>query len=487
MQVGAIHIDHSKQRLDAAVWQALLALAETRQVSQGIARMFAGEKINHTEGRAVLHVALRAPAGNYVVDGKNILPEVHAVQARMRAMTEEIQSGAWRGVSGQKIERVINIGIGGSDLGPRMVCTALNAHTPMRLDTRFVANVDPTDLALALRGADPHRTLFVVTSKTFTTTETLMNAQAARAWLQATLGEDVGRHFVAISAFPERAAAFGIPPAQVLPMWDWVGGRYSLWSAVGLPIALAFGYEVFAELLAGAHLMDEHVRQQQLNMAVQMALIAHWNSDYLGASSQLVIPYSEALARLPAFLQQLELESNGKRVNHQGELIQSSVPALWGEVGSNSQHAFFQWLHQGTQIAPVDFIVLKQQAGLSRAQTQTLNANALAQARALMLGQTHADPHREFPGNRPSSMIVLDSLNAHSLGQLIALYEHKVLVQGILWGINSFDQFGVELGKAIANQIVPVLQKNAAAESKIAEFDDSTQHLLHILAAAGVD
>jgi glucose-6-phosphate isomerase len=478
LQVGQLHIDHSKQGVDLEALNLLNQLASERAVPQAIKNLFAGDKINHTEDRAVQHMALRAlPNSRVLIDGQNVIPAVQAVRQRIALLSEQVRSGAWLGATGERIKRVINIGIGGSDLGPRMVTIALNAVHEMSLETRFVANVDPTDLALALRGATPASTLFIIASKTFTTTETLLNATAARTWLQASLGADVSQHLIAVSAFPERASAFGIKPDNVLPMWDWVGGRYSLWSAVGLPIAMAFGAATFEALLSGAQQMDSHFATAPIerNAPIQHALIGVWNSQYKAYPTHVVIPYSEALSRFPAFLQQLEMESNGKRVSRDGEPVNhTTCPALWGEVGTNGQHAFFQWLHQGTQVAPVDFILPK---STPNAQSQALAANALAQARALMIGQAHDNPHRAFPGNRPSTMIVLNSLNAESLGQLIALYEHKVFVQGVIWGINSFDQFGVELGKEIANQILPSLQQ----PEKESDFDASTLHLLKIL------
>ncbi len=474
-------IDHSKQHLDPLALSALIDLAHAAKLPAAIDQLFSGAAVNFTEQRAVQHMALRQQTNDVIaIDRKNVTPDVQAVRARIAATAEAIRKGVWRGSTGKRIRRVINIGIGGSDLGPRMVVTALQhlrgKTTPM---VKFVANVDPSDLAQALQGANAEATLFIVTSKTFTTQETLANATAAREWLRAQLGKkaDISKHFLAVSAFPKRAVEFGIAQANVFPMWDWVGGRYSLWSAVGLPIAISIGASGFNALLAGAADMDAHFVRAPLaqNLPTLHALIGIWNTNFEGHSNQLIIPYSEALTRLPAYLQQLEMESNGKRVDREGKLIHyPTCPALWGEPGTNGQHAFFQWIHQGTLIAPVDFIVAVRNAHGPESQHHMLLANVLAQSRALLTGREDADAHRASPGNRPSSVIVLPELNAFTLGQLIALYEHKVFVQGVIWGINSFDQFGVELGKAIANQLLP-----AVAESKsVPGLDGSTLGLL---------
>jgi glucose-6-phosphate isomerase len=478
-------IDHSKQRIVSETIQKLIALAESADLPKKIGALFAGEKINFTEKRAVQHMALRSPSTDVVmIDGVNVMPEVMRVRKRMATLAEAVRGGSWRGFTGQKIETIINIGIGGSDLGPRMVCGALNQMRGSAPQVRFVANVDPADLARALVGVQPANTLFIVASKTFTTQETLANASAARAWLRRTFGPDadISRHFMAVTAYPERAVAFGIPALNIYPMWDWVGGRYSLWSAVGLSIALGVGAEAFEQLLAGAADMDAHFKTAPLqrNLPVLQALIGIWNTNFEQHASQLVIPYSEPLSRLPAYLQQLEMESNGKRTDTGGHRVDyATCPALWGEPGTNGQHAFFQWIHQGTQISPVDFIIATKSAHAPQSQHHALIANALAQSRALLTGRESpdGDPHRASPGGRPSTTIVIPELTPFTLGQLIALYEHKVFVQGVIWGINSFDQFGVELGKDIASQLLPCV----AQGQDIPGLDGSTLGLLSAL------
>jgi glucose-6-phosphate isomerase len=473
-------LDYSKQRLTPETMVKLLALADAAKLSDKIRALFSGEKINSTEKRAVQHMALRRKESiPCMIDGKDVMPDVRAVRAKIATTAESIRSGTWRGLTGQRIETVVNIGIGGSDLGPRMVCNALG-HLKSTPQVRFVANVDPADLTRALVGAQPATTIFIVTSKTFTTQETLANANAARAWLRKPFGQDadLSRHFLAVSAFPDRAVEFGVGRNNVFPMWDWVGGRYSLWSAVGLSIAIGVGPEAFTQLLNGAADMDTHFETTPLvrNLPVLHALVGIWNANFEGYDNRLVIPYSEALSRLPAYLQQLEMESNGKRVDTSGaEINYATSPAIWGEPGTNGQHAFFQWIHQGTHVAPVDFIVAAKSQHQPLAQHEMLVANAIGQSRALLTGrESPTDLHRASPGNRPSTTLMLPELNPFTLGQLIAFYEHMVFVQGTIWGINSFDQFGVELGKEIASQLLPAV----AQKTNVPDLDSSTRGLI---------
>ncbi len=474
-------IDYSKQRITDETLPLLLLLAEHANLPAQIRSLFAGETLNFTEGRAVQHMALRAQGAEArLVGGHDVMPDVRAVRERMLQVAGDIRSGAWRGFTGQRIDTIVNIGIGGSDLGPRMVCNALG-HLKSAPQVRFVANVDPADLSRALVGLQPANTLFIVASKTFTTQETLANANAARAWLRRAFGAeaDVSRHFLAVSAYPDRAVQFGVNRNNVFPLWEWVGGRYSLWSAVGLSIAVGVGPDAFSQLLAGAADMDAHFESAPLarNLPVLHALVSLWNTNFENYDNQLIIPYSENLSRLPAYLQQLEMESNGKRVDRLGNFVRHATsPALWGEPGTNGQHAFFQWLHQGTTPAPVDFIIAAKSGYQPAAQHGMLLANALAQSRALLTGRTESngDNHRASPGNRPSTTILIPELTPFSLGQLIALYEQKVFVQGVLWGINSFDQFGVELGKEIANQLLPAVAEGA----NVPGLDSSTLGLI---------
>ncbi|ROR32869.1 glucose-6-phosphate isomerase [Inmirania thermothiophila] len=478
-------LDLSKNLVTDETLRLLLRLAERADVPGWIARMFAGERINHTEGRAVLHVALRNRSGRPIrVDGEDVMPRVEAVLARMRAFSEAVRTGAWRGHTGRRITDVVNLGIGGSDLGPRMVCRALRPWGgPLRV--HFVANVDGADLADTLAGLDPERTLFIVASKSFTTQETLTNARSARAWLLERLADEaaVARHFVAVSTHREAVAAFGIDPANMFEFWDWVGGRFSLWSAIGLPIALYVGMDRFEALLAGAHEMDEHFRTAPLgaNLPVLLALVGVWYVDFLGAETQAVLPYDQRLERLPAYLQQAEMESNGKSVDRAGRRVGwHTCPVVWGEPGTNGQHAFFQLLHQGTRLVPCDFLLAAEGGDPYPEHHRILVANALAQAEALMRGRTEAEaraeleaaglsgealerllPHKVFPGNRPSTFILYRRLDPRTLGRLIALYEHKIFVQGVIWDVNAFDQWGVELGKQLASAILPELEGGA--------------------------
>jgi glucose-6-phosphate isomerase len=493
--------DWSKQRLTPETMALLLDYARERNLESWTAALFAGEKINVSEQRPALHTALRQQSDAPLrVDGEDILPAIRSAQSRMRALATQLRAGLRVGATGRPIRDVVHIGIGGSDLGPALVCDALAPSGARRdgFDVKFVSNIDPEHLTRALAGLDPATTLFIVTSKTFTTIETLRNAQAARDWLAASLsgGASLASHFVAVTANVDAARSFGVAGSDVLPMWDWVGGRYSLWSAVGVSIVVRCGWDAFSALLAGAASMDEHFRQTPLerNLPVLLALVDFWNTQLLGASQRIVVPYAQALAHLPAYLQQLVLESNGKSVTRDGAaLTRPSAPALWGEPGSNSQHAFFQWLHQGTQVVPVEFVVPVRAAHPLGDQQSILVANALAQAQALMAGKPLAQvqaelfarglsskaieaqaAHRVCPGDRPSTMLLLPELNARRLGQLLALYEHRTFVEGVLVGINSFDQWGVELGKALAGPLVSALRDGAEPS----EADSSTRALI---------
>lgn len=483
LAVGDLFLDYSKNLLTDETLRGLLALATSRGVQPAIAAMFAGAKINNTENRPALHVALRNRSlGPIMVDGADVMPGVTDVLRRMERFTRSVREGVWRGHTGEPIADVVNIGIGGSDLGPRMVCEALREPAGPGPRAHFVANVDGSDLARLLATLDPRTTLFVVASKTFTTMETMANAHSARAWLVERLGSEqaVARHFVAVSTNAKAVAAFGIAASSMFGFWDWVGGRYSLWSSIGLPIALANGWEAFAALLDGAHAMDRHFREAPpgQNMPVLLALLGIWNSNFLGAHSHAVIPYDQRLALLPAWLQQLDMESNGKSVDRDGRALSvDSAPIIWGEPGTNAQHSFFQLVHQGTRLIPLDLIVARRaDHGLKRHHAM-LVANCLAQAEALMRGRTLDEaraglrktgisdaeverlaPHKVFSGDRPSNLIMLDRLTPRALGMLLALYEHKVFTQGVIWNLNSFDQMGVELGKELAGTILTELE-----------------------------
>ena len=493
---AGLHLDYSKQLADGHTMELLLALARQQDLGGWIGRMFAGEAINTSENRAVLHTALRAPRGAALrVGGQDVNAEVHGVLDRMSAFAGQLRSGAWRGADGRAITDVVNIGIGGSDLGPRMVCRALaTAADGPRM--HFVANVDGAQLTAVLHGLEPATTLFIVTSKTFTTLETMANARAARAWLVAALGEDaVRRHCVAVSTNRAEVEKFGIDAANMFEFWDWVGGRYSLWSAVGLSIVVALGPQRFAELLAGAHAMDEHFRSAPLesNLPVLLGLLEVWNNNFLGAHTQVVAPYAQDLEYFVPWLQQLEMESNGKSVDRQGATVDyGTTPALWGDVGTNSQHAFFQMLHQGASIHAVDFILPLRAAHALHEQQRMLIANCLAQSAALMQGKTAAQvreelqarglrgealeqaiPPRVFNGNRPSNTILLPQLDARHLGALLALYEQRTFVMSVLWNINAFDQWGVELGKQLAQSVLKAMDQGATTG-----LDASTAALL---------
>ncbi len=492
-------LDFSKQRLDGEVLDALVTLAEDTNVVGWRERLFAGEQINVSEERAVLHPALRHleetpfPAATH-----DVMPDVRKVRTQMAAIVEQLRSGSWKGYSGETIRHVVNIGIGGSDLGPKMATRALSAFAHPGLHVHYVSNLDGAHLAPLLETLDPRSTLFIIASKTFTTQETMINAASARNWMLAHTGseEALAKHFVAVSAHPERAAEFGIPPAQVLPMWDWVGGRYSLWSAVGLPLAISIGMSGFERLLAGAQAMDQHFCQAPLkeNLPVLLALLGIWNTNFLGAHTSAIVPYNESLRHLPGYLQQLEMESNGKTVNRDGQpLTCPANPIVWGEIGANGQHAFFQLLHQGGWLVPCDFIATALSDYPLPGHQAPLLANCFAQSAALAFGKTEAEarneleaaglsaaqretllPHKVFAGNQPSTTLLLPRLDPYHLGLLLALYEHKVFVQGVIWGINSFDQWGVELGKQLASRVLPVLNGEAGKET----LDASTRGLI---------
>ena len=498
---GDLLLDLSKNRVTEETMRLLFALARQQELEAWRDRMFAGERINVTEDRAVLHVALRNRSNRPIrVDGEDVMPAVNGVLGRMRAFTERVRGGEWRGHTGGTITDFVNIGIGGSDLGPLMVCEALRPCQRADLRPHFVSNVDAAHLVDTLATLDPARTLFIVASKTFTTQETMTNAASARAWLVERLGGDeaaVGKHFVAVSTNAKAVSAFGIDTANMFGFWDWVGGRYSLWSAIGLPIALAVGMDRFEELLGGAHAMDEHFRSAPLerNMPAVLGLIGVWYRNFLGACSHAVLPYDQHLHRLPAYLQQGDMESNGKFVRRDGTRVDHATgPIIWGEPGTNGQHAFYQLIHQGTELIPADFLA----AALSQTPLgdhhEKLLANFFAQTEALAFGKTEAEaraelegqglsgaalaalvPHKVFEGNRPTNSILYRRLDPATLGRLIALYEHKIFTQGIIWNINSFDQWGVELGKQLASRILPEL----AGPEPVAGHDGSTNGLIN--------
>jgi glucose-6-phosphate isomerase len=490
---AGIFLDYSKNRITDETVKLLVALAEQCQLTARRDAMFRGEKINVTEGRAVLHVALRAPRGARVeVDGKDVVPDVHAVLDRMSEFADRVRSGAWKGYTGKPIRNVVNIGIGGSDLGPVMAYEALRHYSQRSLNFRFVSNVDGTDVSEATQDLDPQETLFIVSSKTFTTLETMSNAETARAWLLRGLGGDAkatAKHFVAVSTNAAKVAQFGIDTANMFGFWDWVGGRYSMDSAIGLSTMIAVGPENFRALLAGFHEMDEHFRTAPLdrNLPVLMALLGLWYTDFFGAETLAVLPYDQYLKRFPAYLQQLTMESNGKSVTLDGQPVDYETGAIyWGEPGTNGQHSFYQLIHQGTRLIPVDFIAFAQTLNPLGHHHDMLMANVLAQAEALAFGKTRAEveaegtapalvPHRVFQGNRPSNTLLVDRLTPAALGKLVALYEHAVFTQGIIWGLDSFDQWGVELGKVLAQRIIPELE--SAAEPKLAH-DASTNALI---------
>jgi glucose-6-phosphate isomerase len=476
-----MRMDFSKQRIDEAILADLLALAEAADVRGRSRAMFGGQHINITEDRAVLHVALRAPAqASIVVDGVNVVPEVHATLKRMATFAKKVRDRKWLGHTGKPITAVVNIGIGGSDLGPAMAYEALRAYADRGLTMRFVSNVDPTDFSEAVRDLDPATTLFVVSSKTFTTLETMSNAKAARAWcLKAFRGDTkaTARHFVAVSTNAEEVAKFGIDTANMFGFWDWVGGRYSMDSAIGLSTMIAIGPKGFTELLEGFRDMDQHFASAPFarNLPVLMALVGIWNANFLGAGSLAVLPYDQYLARFSAYLQQLEMESNGKTATLDGKRVTwNTCPVIWGQPGTNGQHAFYQMIHQGSWTVPVDFIGFCRPINPVADQHDQLVANMLAQSEALAFGKTGDEvaaegtprwlvPHKVFEGNKPSTTILAEELTPRSLGRLIALYEHKVFVQGVIWNVNSFDQWGVELGKVLAKRIITELAEEGVA------------------------
>ena len=488
-----LYLDYSKNRITDETLQLLLRLADESGLRARIDAMFRGEKINITENRAVLHVALRAPRGaSIVVDGENVVPRVHAVLDKMADFSNRVRSGAWKGHTGKPIRNVVNIGIGGSDLGPVMAYEALKYYSQRALTFRFVSNVDGTDFAEAVRDLDAAETLFIISSKTFTTLETMTNAHTARDWSLRALGGDpksVAKHFVAVSTNADEVAGFGIDTANMFEFWDWVGGRYSMESAIGLSTMIAIGPEHFRDMLDGFHQMDEHFRTApfERNLPVLMGLLAVWNNDFLGAETMAVLPYDQYLKRFPAYLQQLTMESNGKRVTIDGDDVPCATsPVYWGEPGTNGQHSFYQLIHQGTRLIPCDFIAFSKTLNPLGRHHDMLIANVFAQTEALAFGKTAEEvkaegtpdglvPHRVFEGNRPSNTILADRLTPESLGKLVALYEHSVFAQGVIWNIDSFDQWGVELGKVLAQRIVPELESKT---EPALNHDSSTNNLI---------
>jgi glucose-6-phosphate isomerase len=490
---AGVFLDYSKNRITNATLQLLLQLAEESDLRARIDAMFRGDKINVTEKRAVLHVALRAPSGaTFLVDGKNVVPDVHAVLDKMTSFSNSVRNGQWLGQTGKRIKNIVNIGIGGSDLGPVMAYEALRHYTDRSLTFRFVSNVDGIDFVEATRDLDPAETLFIVSSKTFTTLETMTNAETARDWLLRGLGGEkaaVAKHFVAVSTNAEKVSAFGIDTANMFGFWDWVGGRYSMDSAIGLSTMLAIGPEQFRSMLDGFHQMDEHFRTAPFdqNLPVLLGLLTVWYTDFFDAQTVAVLPYEQYLKRFPAYLQQLTMESNGKHVTLNGKQVTYDTgPIFWGEPGTNGQHSFYQLIHQGTRLIPSDFIAFVHPLTSLGRHHDILLANVFAQAEALAFGKTAEQvkaegtpawlvPHRVFEGNRPSNVILADRLSPEVLGKLVALYEHSVFTQGTIWNINSFDQWGVELGKALAQRIIPELEATTAPELK---HDSSTNNLI---------
>jgi glucose-6-phosphate isomerase len=491
-EAAGLYLDYSKNRITDETVRLLVQLAEESGLLENIEAMFRGDRINVSENRSVLHVALRMPRGtSLVVDGVDVVEEVHAVLERMAAFAERVRSGAWTGHTGRPIRNVVNIGIGGSDLGPVMAYEALRHYTRRDLTFRFVSNVDSTDFAEATRDLAPDETLFIVSSKTFTTLETMTNARTARDWALAALGDDaaIAKHFVAVSTNAEEVARFGIDTDNMFGFWDWVGGRYSMDSAIGLSTMLAVGPEAFGELLAGFHAMDEHFRTTpfERNLPVLMGLLCVWYGNFFGAQTVGVMPYDQYLKRLPAYLQQLTMESNGKHVTIDGRVVDYQTGAVfWGEPGTNGQHSFYQLIHQGTKLIPVDLIGFGKALNPIRDHHDILMSNVFAQAEALAFGKTEAEvraegtadavvAHRVFEGNRPSNVILAEALTPFALGTLVALYEHSVFTQGTVWGIDSFDQWGVELGKALARRIIPELESHDEPDLR---HDSSTNALI---------
>jgi glucose-6-phosphate isomerase len=488
-----LYLDYSKNRITDETVKLLIKLAEESRLRERIDAMFRGDKINLTEKRAVLHTALRAPReASIVVDGENVVPKVHAVLDRMAAFANRLRNGEWKGHAGKRIRNVINIGIGGSDLGPVMAYEALKYYTDRSMTFRFVSNVDGTDFAEAVQGLDPSETLFIISSKTFTTLETMTNAQTARAWSLAGLGGDeqsIAKHFVAVSTNASEVRKFGIDTANMFEFWDWVGGRYSMSSAIGLSTMVAIGPDNFYALLSGLHQMDEHFRTApfERNLPVLMGLLGVWYSDFFGAQTVAVLPYEQYLKRFPAYLQQLTMESNGKHVTLDGKKVAHQTgPVYWGEPGTNGQHSFYQLIHQGTRLIPCDFIAFSKPLNRLGRHHDLLVSNVFAQTEALAFGKTPKQveaegtpewlvPHRVFEGNRPSNVIFGERLTPETLGKLVALYEHSVFTQGAIWNIDSFDQWGVELGKVLAQRIIPELESKE--EPKLAH-DSSTNNLI---------
>ncbi len=498
LKLGDILVDYSKNRITKDTLKLLLQLSVECHVEEKRARMFRGEKINDIEGRAVLHVALRNRSNRPIlVDGEDVMPKVNAVLAKMRRFCEAVQNGSWVGATGRRITDIVNIGIGGSDLGPMMVTEALRPYHQATLRPSFVSNVDGTHVSETCRRLNPESTLFIVASKTFTTQETLTNAKSARAWLVEQLGESaVAQHFVAISTNVTAVTEFGIDPDNMFEFWDWVGGRYSLWSAIGLSIAVTIGFERFEELLSGAHAMDEHFRTAPLesNIPVLLGLIGLWYVNFFETGAYAVLPYDQYLHRLPAYLEQADMESNGKRITHDGELVAYKTgPVLFGEPGTNGQHSFYQLLHQGTWLVPCDFIAPACSHNPIGTHHAILLSNMFAQSEAMMWGKTEKEaraeleaqgmkghalekllPHKVFPGNRPTNTILVKKLDPYTLGSLLALYEHKIFVQGVIWNVNSYDQWGVELGKQLASRILKQIHCSEVAD----HHDSSTTGLI---------
>ena len=493
MEAVGLYLDYSKNRITDDTLKLLLQLAEEAGLRARIDAMFRGEKINVTENRAVLHTALRAPHGAcVVVNGKNVVPEVHRVLDRMADFSERVRSGVWRGHTGKRIRNVVNIGIGGSDLGPVMAYEALRHYSEQSMTFRFVSNIDGTDFTEAVRDLDPAETLFIVSSKTFTTLETMTNAQTARTWLLGGIdgdGRGIAKHFVAVSTNASEVAKFGIDPANMFEFWDWVGGRYSMDSAIGLSTMVALGADHFRAMLDGFYQMDEHFRTApfEVNLPVLMGLLSLWYNNFFGAQTVAVLPYEQYLKRFPAYLQQLTMESNGKHVTLDGKRVpRETGPIYWGEPGTNGQHSFYQLIHQGTRMIPCDFIAFAKPLNPLGRHQDILLANVFAQSEALAFGKTSDQvkaegtpewllPHRVFEGNRPSNTILADRLTPSTLGKLVALYEHVVFTQGVLWNIDSFDQWGVELGKVLAQRIIPELESDS---EPVLQHDSSTNALI---------
>ncbi len=500
VQFGDILLDYSKNRITTETMRLLFQLARQAKLSSAIGAMFTGEKINNTEGRAVLHVALRNRSNRPIaVDGQDVMPEVNRVLGKMHTFSEAVRSGAWKGYTGKPISAVVNIGIGGSDLGPQMVTQALTHYTRRNLQMYFVSNVDGTDIAETLRQVDPETTLFLVASKTFTTQETMTNAHTARAWFLESAKEEaaIAKHFAALSTNASAVEQFGIDTTNMFEFWDWVGGRYSVWSAIGLSVALAIGMDNFAAFLTGAHRVDEHFRATpfEKNIPVIMGLLSIWYNNFFGVDSHAILPYDQYMARFPAYFQQGDMESNGKSVTQNGTWVDYSTgPIIWGEPGTNGQHAFYQLIHQGTKLIPCDFLAPVRSLNPIGTHHPILLANFFAQTEALMRGKTEAEaraeltasgvkgeqlellvPAKTFPGNKPTNTIMFQELTPETLGSLIALYEHKIFTQGVIWQINSFDQMGVELGKQLAKVVEPELQ----SDMPVTSHDASTNGLIN--------